>query len=213
MQLSFALFFSIIAFMIGYIKGTVAAIENNTLLIDNHGIGYQIQMPLSSLFRLSEGMETTIFTYMAFGKEDVSLCGFLSKSEADMFQLLLKVSGIGPKGAMNILSAVDVETLKLAIATGDDKLIAASKGISAKTAQKIILELKGKISKEAALPVMQQGKEETDAVRTLISQAVDAVAATGFDRAKCMRAVSQITVTPDMDVDTLIDQIFINIEY
>ena len=198
--------------MIGYIKGTVASIEDSYIILDNHGIGYLIQMPLSSMFKLNEGMETTVYTYMAFGKEDVSLCGFLSRQESDMFKMLLKVSGIGPKGAMNILSGCDSETLKLAILTGDDKLIAASKGISAKTAQKIILELKGKISKEMPAEVVKLSAGESSE-RELINQAVDVVSATGFDRAKCMKAVSKISVTPGMDLDQLIDLIFMNIDY
>ena len=199
--------------MIGYIRGTVASIEDNYIILDNHGIGYQINMPLSSMFKLSEGMETTVYTYMAFGKDDVSLCGFLSRAESDMFKMLLKVSGIGPKGALNILSAADAETLKLAILTGDDKMIAASKGISAKTAQKIILELKGKISKEMPQAAAELSGGQGGDERSLINQAVDVVAATGFDRAKCMRAVSKIEITADMDLDKLIDEIFMNIEY
>ena len=199
--------------MIGYIKGTVASIEDNYIILDNHGIGYQINMPLSSMFKLSEGMETTVYTYMAFGKDDVSLCGFLSRAESDMFKMLLKVSGIGPKGALNILSAADAETLKLAILTGDDKMIAASKGISAKTAQKIILELKGKISKEMPQAAADLSAGTGGDERSLINQAVDVVAATGFDRAKCMRAVSKIEITAEMDLDKLIDEIFMNIEY
>ena len=212
MDLSFALISCIIANMIGYIKGTVAGIEDNYIILDNHGIGYQINMPLSSIFKLSEGMETTVYTYMAFGKEDVSLCGFLSRTESDMFKMLLKVSGIGPKGALNILSAADAETLKMAILAGDDKMISASKGISAKTAQKIILELKGKIGKEmpqAAAELTGRAGDE----KAMISAAVDVVAATGFDRTKCMKAVTKIQITPDMDVDQLIDAIFMNIEY
>lgn len=197
--------------MIGYIKGTVASIEDSYIILDNHGIGYLIQMPLSSIFRLTEGTETTVYTYMAFGKDDVSLCGFLSKKELDMFKMLLRVSGIGPKGAMNILSGCDEETLRMAILTGDDKLIAASRGVSAKTAQKIILELKGKISKE--MPEAAAAVSTKDAGRDLINAAVDVVAATGFDRAKCMKAVSKIEITPDMDLDRLIDEIFIHIEY
>ena len=197
--------------MIGYIKGTVAGIEDSFIILDNHGIGYLIQMPLSSIVKLEEGMETTVYTYMAFGKEDVSLCGFLSKAESDLFQMLLKVSGIGPKGALKILSAADAETVKMAILSGDDKLLAASKGISAKTAQKIILELKGKLSREMSLSAALPSKDTAE--RELITQAVDVVAATGFDRAKCMKAVSRITITPDMDLDRLIDEIFINIEY
>lgn len=199
--------------MIGYIKGIVASIEDSYIILDNQGIGYQIQMPLSSMFRLNEGMECTIYTFMAFGKDDVSLCGFLSKQELDMFKMLLKVSGIGPKGAMSILSGCDAETLRMAILSGDDKLIAASKGISAKTAQKIILELKGKIGKgmpeEAAKLTTQEGSRE----RELINSAVDVVASTGFDRAKCMKAVAKIQITPEMDLDQLIDAIFLNIEY
>ena len=198
--------------MIGYIKGTVASIEDSYIILDNHGIGYQIQMPLSSMYKLNEGMETTIYTYMAFGKEDVSLCGFLSRQESDMFKMLMKVSGIGPKGAMNILSGCDSETLKMAILTGDDKLIAASKGISTKTAQKIILELKGKVSREMPAEAVLTEKNGGDE-KELIRAAVDVVAATGFDRAKCMKAVSKIQITPETDLDMLIDQIFMNIEY
>lgn len=199
--------------MIGYIKGTVAGMEDDYIILDNQGIGYQIRMPLSSVFRLSEGMEVTVYTYMAFGKDDVSLCGFLSRAESDMFRMLLKVSGIGPKGALNILSAADAETLKLAILTGDDKMIAASKGISPKTAQKIILELKGKIRKEMPEAAAEIKTANTPDTKPLIHEAVDTVAATGFDRAKVMRAVSKIEIREDMTVDQLIDEIFINIEY
>ena len=74
--------------MIGYIKGIVAQINENHIVLDNHGIGYIIQMPLSSMVPLTEGEEVTIYTYMAFGKEDVSLCGFTSGSELEMFKML-----------------------------------------------------------------------------------------------------------------------------
>lgn len=198
--------------MIGYIKGVVSRIEENSIILDNNGIGYLISMPLSSTFKLSEGMETTIYTYMAFGKDDVSLCGFLSNNELDMFKMLLKVSGIGPKGAMNILSASDSETIKMAILSGDDKLLSASKGISAKQAQKIILELKGKVGKEIlASPNVSLTNAASN--KSLIDEAIDAVSATGFDRTKCMKAVSKIDIQDDWDVDRLIDEIFINIDY
>ena len=198
--------------MISYIKGVVAQINDNHIVLDNHGIGYTIQMPLSSLVSLTEGEEVTIHTYMAFGKEDVSLCGFVSRSELDMFQLLLKVSGIGPKGALNILSGVRVDTLKMAIASGDDKLIAASKGISAKTAQKIIVELKGKINKEllsGGVDVVKVSSNED----TRISEAISAVVATGFDRTSCVRALANIDIPADMSVDEIIDLIFANITF
>ncbi|MBR5932266.1 MAG: Holliday junction branch migration protein RuvA [Lachnospiraceae bacterium] len=198
--------------MVSYIKGIVAQINENHIVLDNHGIGYQIQMPLSSMYSLKEGEEVTVHTYMAFGKDDISLCGFVSRSELEMFKLLLKVSGIGPKGALNILSGVNVDTLKMAIASGDDKLIAASKGISAKTAQKIIVELKGKVNKEllsgginVTLPTSNED--------TRVSEAISAVVATGFDRTSCVRALANIEITENMTVDEIIDLIFANITF
>lgn len=196
--------------MIGYIKGVVAQVNENNIILDNNGIGYLINMPVSSLFRLSEGMETTIYTFMAFGKEDVQLCGFISNDDLEMFKNLLKVSGIGPKGAMNILSSVDAQTLKMAIVSGDDKLIASSKGISAKTAQKIILELKGKVNKSMLSEGVDLGNKISQN-KSIVDEAINVVVATGFDRTTCMKAVSKIEISDSMSVDDLIDAIFANI--
>ena len=149
---------------------------------------------------------------MAFGKEDISLCGFVSRSELEMFKLLLKVSGIGPKGALNILSGVNVDTLKMAIASGDDKLIAASKGISAKTAQKIIVELKGKVNKELLSGGINVSKASSNE-DTRVSEAIGAVVATGFDRTSCVRALSNLEISDEMTVDEIIDLIFANITF
>lgn len=198
--------------MISYIKGTVSQIDDNSIVLDNNGIGYLISMPVSSIIRLDEGDEVTIHTYMAFGKEDVSLCGFISKSELDMFKLLLKVSGIGPKGALNILSAIDVENLKMAIAAGDDKLISASKGISAKTAQKIIVELKGKINSDLLAGGLDVTKVTSDK-DTRVSEAISTVVATGFDRSSCVRALANVTITDDMTIDDIVNLIFSNINF
>lgn len=198
--------------MIGYIKGTVAKINENNIIIDNNGMGYLVNMPLSSLFRLQEGMEITIYTYMAFGKEDVSLCGFLSNEDLEMFKNLLKVSGIGPKGALNILSSVDTETLKMAIISGDDKLIATSKGISAKTAQKIILELKGKVNKDLVNEGVILGNKISQS-NSNIDEAINTVVATGFDRTTCMKAIAKMDIKDSMSVDEIIDAIFANINF
>jgi len=198
--------------MISYIKGIVSQIDENSIVLDNNGIGYLISMPVSSIIRLNEGDEATIHTFMAFGKEDVSLCGFITRNELDMFKLLLKVSGIGPKGALNILSAIDVDHLKMAIASGDDKLISASKGISAKTAQKIIVELKGKVNSD----LLSGGVDVTKATSgkdVRVSEAISAVVATGFDRSSCVRALANIDITESMTVDDIINLIFTNINF
>lgn len=196
--------------MLRYIKGIVAQVNEDGIILDNHGMGYDIQMPLSSLALLQEGDEVQIRTYMAFGKEDVSLYGFVSVSELEMFQLLLKVSGIGPKGAKNILSALDTETLKMAVLAGDEKLLSSAKGISTKTAQKILVELKGKIPADSVpVPAVHSTSMDGD---TRVPEAIAAVAATGFDRTSCVKALSGISIGPEMSVDDIIGIILENIQ-
>ena len=141
--------------MISYIIGTVDTVSEGFIILENNGIGYKISMPGSSIYAIG-GMdgEVKVYTYMAVKEDDVSLFGFLTRAELEMFKLLITVSGVGPKGAIGILSSISVEELKMAIAAEDHKLIAGAKGIGGKTAQKIVVELKGKIDKEVFASVV-----------------------------------------------------------
>ena len=192
--------------MLAYIRGTVAQIGDNHIVLDNSGIGYMIFMPASSLYSLKEAAEVTVHTYMAVREDDVSLFGFVTQDELKMFKNLITVSGIGPKNALSILSSFSVEELRLAIAAGDAKLIASSKGIGSKTAQKIVVDLKDKISKESFSNIVKNVKSSNSDVET----AVAFVMSTGVTRSQCMNVLNKADSLDGMDIDELIDYIFKN---
>ena len=194
--------------MINYIKGTISFVADTYIVLDCHDMGFQISMPSSDLFKVTEGMEAVIYTHLAVKEDDMSLYGFLGREELNIFKQLLSVSGIGPKGALGILSSISAEELKMAIAAGDAKLIASAKGIGLKTAQKLVVDLKGKF-KDAAIEsgLAAAGAAAQGNVETAIMFATS----TGLTRAQCMKALGKAQLAPDADVDQIIDLIFMNI--
>ena len=193
--------------MLAYIKGTVSQIGENFIVLDNGGLGYLILMPTSSLFALNEADEVTVFTYMAVREDDISLFGFITKDELNMFKNLITVSGIGPKNALSILSSISVDELKMAIASEDSKLIAKSKGVGSKTAQKIVVELKDKMAKEAVSDVVKTSAKGSSDLETAIAF----VSSTGVSRAQCMKALNKAESLEGLDLDGIIDLIFKNL--
>lgn len=193
--------------MINYIKGIVSQIGDGYIVLENNGIGYLIGMPSTELFRLTEGIETTVYTYMAVREDDISLFGFTSSEDLNLFKRLLNVSGVGPKGALAILSSIPGDELKMAIASGDAKLISSSKGIGLKTAQKIIVELKDKFEKETVVMPKIAGSAAGNDIETAIAF----VNSTGVSRTECLKALGKAGTTAGLDVDGLIDAIFKNL--
>ncbi len=132
--------------MIGYIRGTIEGIMQDSVLLENHGIGYRILtsgMVLSNINNLHQEMK--LLTYLHVREDEMTLYGFPTIEELDTFKLLLSVNGIGPKAALAILSILSVKELSLAIMSGDVKAITKANGIGAKGANRIIMELKDKI--------------------------------------------------------------------
>ena len=193
--------------MISFIKGTVSYIADSFIILNCNNMGFMISMPSTSLFRLSEGMEVTVYTHLAVKEDDMSLYGFLNNEELYLFKQLISVSGIGPKGALGILSGITAEELKMVIASGDVKLIAGSKGIGLKTAQKLIVELKGKFKNEVSVSSVISSKKDSNSIETAIMFAE----ATGISRSQCMKALSRSEIPENADVDMIIDLIFKNI--
>ena len=178
------------------------------IVLDCHDMGFQISMPSTDLFKVTEGMEAVIYTHLAVKEDDLSLYGFLGREELDIFKQLLTVSGIGPKGALGILSSITAEELKLAIAAGDAKLIASAKGIGLKTAQKLVVDLKGKFKDYAAeSKISQAGSQAGSNIETAVLFATS----TGLTRSQCMKALAKAQIESDADVDQIIDLIFKNI--
>ena len=131
--------------MISYIIGDVRTINEEDFIIENNNMGYQIKTSLSTLALIELNNEYKIYTSLQVREDDMSLYGFYSKEELEMFLLLTSVSSIGPKNAITILSSLGVEDIKLAIANNDIDALTRAKGVGKKTASRIILELMDKV--------------------------------------------------------------------
>lgn len=131
--------------MIAHIEGTVIHKADKFLVVDVSGVGYKVFTAPDTLLALAEGDKTSLWTYMAVRENALDLYGFAAIDEMSFFELLLDVSGIGPKSALGILSVASIDTLKKAIATGDTSYLNKVSGIGKKTAEKIVIELRDKL--------------------------------------------------------------------
>jgi len=195
--------------MISFIKGTISYIGDSFVILECNHMGFQISMPSTALFRLTEGMEVTVYTHLAVKEDDLSLYGFLGMDDLQMFKQLITVSGVGPKGALQILSSISTEELKMAIASGDAKLISSAKGIGLKTAQKLVVDLKGRFKNELPVSGISSGKLNS----SNLEMAVLFAQSTGISRTQCMNALSKTKLPDDADVDLIIDSIFKNLNF
>lgn len=194
--------------MYSYIKGTLEEISEDFIVIENGGIGYQIRVPMRSMDRLpGRSEQVKVFTYLYVREDAFSLFGFFTRDELAMFQLLLNVSGIGPRGALALLSALSVNEIRFAVVSDDVKTISKAPGIGKKTAQRLIIELKDRISLEDALDVPQDSSavspEDNHIVR---KEAMEALTALGYSAADAARTLSGIEITDDSDVESVLKQ-------
>ena len=136
--------------MFYYIEGTVTVIEQNLAVVDVGGVGYACNTTLNTLSHLETGKKARLYTYCNVKEDAFDIYGFYELSEKRCFEMLISVSGVGPKAAVSILSAHAPEALAMAIINNDDRALTVAQGIGKKTAQRIILELKDKVSKDTA---------------------------------------------------------------
>lgn len=188
--------------MISYIRGPLAEINEDMIVVEAGAVGYNIRVPLSVVEGLPGiGKEVKIYTYLQVREDAMSLYGFLTRQDLKMFRLLLGVSGIGPKGALGLLSAMRPDDLRLAVISGDVKAISRAPGIGNKTAQRLILDLKDKIPVDQLLsaPRVEPGREPADTgLGEAAREAVEALIALGYSPGEAARAVSKTTVTENM---------------
>lgn len=184
--------------MISYIRGELAAIETEKVIVDVGGVGYGIYMPAQSLGLLPPpGNEVKIHTYLNVREDAMQLFGFLTRDDLEVFRLVIGVSGIGPKGGLSILSQLSPDSLRFAVMSGDVKAISAAPGIGKKTAEKLIIELKDKLSIE---DVLNNAVQESDTAfvpgnsNGIQAEAVQALVALGYGNAESLRAVKQVTL-------------------
>ena len=195
--------------MISYIKGELTEVFEDTVVVETNGIGYNIRVPGSVLDRLpSVGSSVRIYTYLYVKEDAMNLFGFLNRDDLSVFKLLLNVSGIGPKGALAILSTIGPDDLRFAVLSEDVKTISSAPGIGAKTAKRLIIELKDKLKLEDAFELKLAHEQEKAVASGDASdgrqEAVAALVALGYSSTDALRAVRKVTeVSPD-DVEGLL---------
>lgn len=199
--------------MIAYIKGVLKYKGEDGIVVENHGMGYNVMMPGTSIDRLpSSGEEVTVYTYTHVREDAFLLFGFLSMEDVRLFKLLITVNGVGPKGALGMMSALTSNEIYIAIMAGDAKTISKAPGIGAKTASRVILDLKDKIDwMEAAENLLDAGEQEGVPVNAAGSspagaEAREALMALGYSQSEAFRAVSAVDITPDMTVEEVLKQ-------
>ena len=193
--------------MYSYIRGELAEINSDHIVLDVNGIGYQIYIPTNTLNYLpSIGEMVKIHTYLYIREDAMMLYGFLTRDDLDMFKMLITVSGIGPKGGLGILSTLSTDDLRFAVLSDDAKAIAKAPGIGAKTAQRVIIDLKDKMSLEEAFE--KKFEHTTDKVlpenNSIKNDAVLALNALGYSSTESLKAVSKVEITEDMDVEDVL---------
>lgn len=193
--------------MYSYIKGILTEIEEDKIVVEANGIGYNIYTTAQTFDYLpSLGEEVKMYTYLHLREDIMMLYGFLTKDDLKVFKLLIGVNGIGPKGALAILSVMTTDDLRFAVLGDDAKAIAKAPGVGAKTAQRLILELKDKLHLEEAFE--QKLEHQTTATlpkgNSVKNEAVQALVALGYSSSEALKAMSDIQITEDMDVEDLL---------
>ena len=195
--------------MIGYVKGVLEEADEQSVMIDNHGIGYRIFVPSSAFSgALPIGKEVKIYTYLSVKEDAMQLYGFLTRDDLRMFRMLLGVNGIGPKAGLGILSALTADELRFAVLADDAASIAKAPGIGKKTAQKLILELKDKLNLEDAFEqkLANQAAGDISAADTgsQVQEAVQALTALGYPGTDALRAVKKVEGAESMTVEEIL---------
>jgi Holliday junction DNA helicase RuvA len=204
--------------MISYIRGDVLFRNEQSVVIDVNGIGYEVFVPYNVLCAMerAQGTQVELYTYLQVKEDGIALFGFADRQELAMFKHLITVSGIGPKGALGILSHMSTRDLMLAVLAEDAKAIAKAPGIGAKTASKLIIELKDKFKLEdtfdsgisaADLGVnaaAAKAAPESDETAEIKNEAVQALTALGYSSSEALKAVRSVPAEEGATVEQLL---------
>lgn len=197
--------------MIAFVRGKVADITESTVIVEAGNIGYEIYMPGNILGQsIRMGEEVKIHTYFHVREDVMQLFGFLVKDDLEMFKLLLGVNGIGPKGALGVLSGITADELRFAVLSNDVKTISKAPGIGKKTAQKLILELKDKLKLEDAFELkLAHEQMAAEALGEELNkdgrkEAVEALTALGYSNTEALKAVRAVSDVDESDVEAIL---------
>jgi Holliday junction DNA helicase RuvA len=196
--------------MISYIKGELADILEESIVVESGNIGYEIRVPMSVINQLPYvGSDIKIYTYLYVREDALQLYGFLTKDDLSVFKLLITVNGIGPKGALGILSTITPDDLRFAVLSDDVKAISKAPGIGTKTAGKLILELKDKLKLEDAFEQKLSNNNtvlNSNSSLDAKNEAIQALVALGYSNSEALKAVKQVQITDDMSAEDILKQ-------
>ncbi len=193
--------------MIAFVKGKIDDITEENVVVDVGGIGYNVKISPGTASNLPGiGGEVKLYTYTCVREDVFCLYGFLTRDDLEVFKRLITVNGIGPKGGLAILSAMSADDLRFAVISGDAAAIAKAPGIGKKTAERVILDLRDKISLEDTLLHKETLRAEdiSSVGNKAQNEAVEALTALGYSAAEALHAVKSVKADDGMDVETIL---------
>jgi len=186
--------------MIALLRGTLAYKSSDHVIIDVGGVGYRLFIPLSTFYSLPETGDVSLFTHTHVREDALLLYGFLSMEEKELFGILISISGIGPKLAINILSHIPARDLKRAIASGDIKRLSSLPGIGKKTAERLVLELKDKVGPVHDLPEADDVKSNTSSV-DISNDVISALINLGYKENQARKVLESMELAPELTME------------
>lgn len=192
--------------MIGSLKGTVAQLEAEYCIVDTAGgVGYRVFMPSAHLAQLVLGKEVRIHVHTAVREDAILLYGFLSREYYDLFEILLTVSGVGPKMALGILSAIKPDAFYTAVSNKDIKMLVKLPGVGKKTAERMLLELKDKVSGSSESDDVVQEIAEAGGSGA-VAEAIEALVSLGYSNSEIMPVLKEIPDCANLSGEAILRQ-------
>ena len=184
--------------MIGFLSGNILSIKPTKVLLDVGGVGYLVNISINTFENISDKKGISLHIYTSVKEDSITLFGFYTETEKEMFELLISVSGIGPKLALSVLSGIQVDDLKTAIEAGDISRIVAIPGVGRKTAERVVLELRIKVDKISEA-------ESKGVSYSIKSEAISALTTLGYNYKQAETAVRNIlNASKDISLEELI---------
>ncbi len=202
--------------MYAYLKGNLEEVTEDNIVIEVGGIGYNVKVSTTTADLLPGlGSEVKVYTYTLVREDALSLYGFLTRDDLEIFKKLITVNGIGPKGGLAILSVMSADALRFAIMAGDAKSIAKAPGVGAKTAERVILDLRDKISLEDTLQILTSeadtrnskadaGNEGAVLDNVMRKEAIEALVALGYSASDATAAVKKVEINEKTTVESIL---------
>lgn len=194
--------------MLSFIRGSLEEVSDGIVVVENNGIGYEINTSMESISKFGElGSDVKVYTKLIPREDAINLYGFADMEEKRMFELLLTVSGIGPKGALSILSSMTVNDINCAVAEEDAKAFAKVPGVGKKTAERAIVDLKDKVDMVAYIDTKNEraiAKTKDTKTIELKTEVIDALVSLGYSSSAAKKAIESMTITESSTVEQLL---------